>query len=101
MNGFLTGDFLAASAQALQATLFGVGIAALRLRLNSLWPVIVVHSLWDLCVFLMTASVATGAAESAMQAPTVTTFLAPTLFQLPLFLYGLWLLRGLRDQPPV
>ena len=95
LNGVLTGDFVAASAQALQATLFGVWIAALRLRLNSIWPVIVIHTLWDLGVFLLPAGPAVqGAGQLGLAA-----FFTPALIELPLMLYGLWLLRGVRLRP--
>lgn len=97
LNGLLTGDFPAAFAQALQATLFGVWIAALRLRLGSIWPVIVVHGLWDLGVFLLTTGTAT--ADASAQALTLSAYLTPALLELPLFLYGLYLLRGLWHQP--
>ena len=95
LNGVLTGDFVAASAQALQATLFGVWIAALRLRLNSIWPVIVIHALWDLGIFLLPA----GPAVQGSGQLGLAAFFTPALIELPLLLYGLWLLRGFRLRP--
>jgi len=101
MNGLLTGDYLAAFSQALQATLFGVWIAALRLRLSSIWPVMLIHALWDLGISLMVSGTAAGPAaiDGAAHPMTLSTFFLPALIQLPLFLYGVFLLRGLRHQP--
>jgi len=79
----------------LQATLFGVWIAALRLRLNSIWPVIVIHALWDLGIFLLPA----GPAVQGSGQLGLAAFFTPALIELPLLLYGLWLLRGFRLQP--
>ncbi len=96
LNGLMTGDYTAALAQALQATMFGVWIMAIRLKSKSLIPVMVIHGLWDFGLFLMAASaMAKAAPASAVEAPLVQQLLAPSLLELPLFLYGLWLLRGI------
>ncbi len=91
LNGLLTGDFPSAFTQAVQAAMFGVWVAALRLRLGSLWPVILIHGLWDLGIFLISA----GAEPVAAAEPSLLMYLIPVLIEAPLFLYGLWLLRGL------
>lgn len=86
LNGFLTGEFGPAMIQAVMAAGFGVWVAALRVRLNSVIPVMILHGLWDFSVFSMGAgSVAIGQ-------------LLVFGFAVILFIYGLWLLRGIKPQ---
>ena len=80
LNGFITGNFAAALVQALLAGMFGVWIGALRVRINTIIPLIIIHWLWDCLLFL------TGFLGGLVLMP----------FALILFLYGLWLLRGYR-----
>ena len=82
LNGFLTGAFAPAIFQAVLATGFGVWIGALRIRLNTILPLMVLHWLWDFSVF------------SLSQGISVLAQYLPIAFALVLFLYGLWLLRG-------
>lgn len=66
-------------AQAVGAATEGVGLAALRVRTNTLWPVIVLHALEDLLLhFGRLPAIPVNVAQSVI-----------------LFAYGLWLLRGL------
>lgn len=98
LNGFLTGDFTGATAQALTATLSGVWFMAIRLHTNSVYPGMIIHGLWDFGVFVLARSgksdilVENAAADGVS---TTSQFLFPVLLVLPLFLYGLWLLRGI------
>ena len=78
LNGLVTGDFRASTVQALFAGMFGIWIAALRTRLGTIIPVIIVHWLWDCFVFL------TGSTGGVIALP----------FSLALFIYGIWLLRN-------
>jgi uncharacterized protein len=77
LNGLITGDFRASTVQAFFAGMFGVWTVALRVRLNTIIPVIIIHWLWDCLAFL-------------------TNFLGDLAllpFALVLFVYGIWLLR--------
>ena len=80
-NGFLTGQFGPALFQAFMAFLSGVMFMGLRLRQNSLFPVMLVHGLWDFSVF------------SAGQSPLGNIGL---VFPIIFFIYGLWLLKDYR-----
>lgn len=97
-NGFLTGDFTGATAQALAATLSGVWFMAIRLRTNSVYPGMLIHGLWDFGVFVLARSGKSNIPvenAAAVEVSTTSQFLFPVLLVLPLFLYGLWLLRGI------
>jgi membrane protease YdiL (CAAX protease family) len=93
LNAFTTGDVPDALWQSGGAFLQGVGYAAIRLRIRSVWPMAVVHGLWDFALMLQLVS---GAQEgTAPLRPWVSLVLV-----LPIFLYGLYLLRGLRGNVP-
>jgi membrane protease YdiL (CAAX protease family) len=66
-------------AQALGAATEGVGLAALRVRTNTLWPLIALHALEDLLLHFG-------------RLPTIPVNVAQSVI---LFAYGLWLLGGL------
>lgn len=88
LNGLATGDFSSALWQSMAAFLQGVGYAAIRLRTRSVWPMVVVHGLWDFALvtsMLNTTTTSTGEGS-------VLPF-AALLAVLPLFLYGVFLLR--------
>ncbi len=90
LNGFVTGDFAAASVQAIAAGMSGLMYMALLIRTGSLWPPMIVHALWDFCIFLSVSK------ESVVpQAAPATTagWLAHLGLALPSLLYGLFLLR--------
>lgn len=91
-NGFASGEYGAALWQSAAAALQGVGYAAIRLRTRSVWPMVVVHGLWDFS--LMTATLGAAADGEGSILP-----LAALLAVLPLCLYGLFLLRGSRGRP--
>lgn len=88
-NGFATGDLAGALWQSAAAAMQGVGYAAIRLRIRSIWPMVLVHALWDFS--LMTATLAAAAEGETSVLP-----FAALLAVLPLCLYGLYLLRGAR-----
>ena len=93
LNVFLTGDLTAALLQAVAAFMSGVLFIALRIRTGSLYPLIIIHALWDFSLFVgLPASAATAAA------PTLSpiAMAAPVLLVLPLFLYALFLMRHVR-----
>ncbi|AKJ37550.1 CPBP family intramembrane glutamic endopeptidase [Methanosarcina barkeri] len=81
LNSLITGDFNASVFQAFFAGMFGVWAVALRVRLDTVIPLIIIHWLWDCLAFL------TGSSAG----------LVLLLFSFILFLYGIWLLRGFRS----
>jgi len=91
-NAFVTGDMSAALAQAIIATMSGIWFLAIRIQTRSLVPVMIIHGLWDFSIFMFNYGPATPAAESPS---FFVQLLAPSLIILPLFLYGLFLLRGI------
>lgn len=86
VNGFSTGDMQTALWQSLAAALQGVGYAAIRIRTGSIWPMVLIHGLWD---FSLMASAISAASQNEIS----TLPAASLLIVLPLFLYGLYLLR--------
>ena len=80
LNGLITGDFRASTVQAFFAGMFGIWAGALRVRLDTIIPIIIIHWLWD-CLAFLTNSL---------------WDLALLPFALVLFIYGLWLLRKYR-----
>ena len=95
LNGFITGDFSNAMIQAAGAALSGVWYAALRFRLGSVFPGMILHWLWDFLTFL---------GGSILLASLITPRFGVMGFilamQLPLALYGVWFLRKYRRQTP-
>jgi membrane protease YdiL (CAAX protease family) len=97
LNVFMTGELRSALIQSTAAALSGLLFIALRLRTGSLWPCIVVHGLWDFATFTIAAA-RSGASQpsSGGDAVTLMTFM-PILLVLPNALYGLWLMRHIRQ----
>jgi len=97
LNGFLTGNHIAAVAQSVAAVMSGVWLQAIRLRTRSLYPAMLLHGLWDFSLFMLIAAMAPAetTAPGAAGTPALQQYLAPLMLPLPLFLYGLWLLRGI------
>ncbi|WP_160292411.1 CPBP family intramembrane glutamic endopeptidase [Sphingopyxis fribergensis] len=90
LNVLITGDLPAALIQAVAAFMSGVMSLALRIRTGSLYPLIIVHALWDFSLFVgLPASAATEAAPTLSS----TAIVAPVQLVFPLFLYGLSLMR--------
>ena len=87
LNGLITGNFTAALLQALLAFLFGVWTAAVRIRLNTIIPLMILHWLWDFGVFSLGGQ---GGVKTILGSGL------PILFAIILFLYGLWSLDGYR-----
>ena len=87
-NFFLPGaDELGVAYQIFEAALVGVLFGAVRLRMNAIWPVMIVHATYDLILVL-----AFGHAFPV--APTVPGFLVATVVNLGLAAVGLFLLRA-------
>jgi membrane protease YdiL (CAAX protease family) len=96
-NVFLTGQIWAAVLQSLAACLSGLLFLALRLRMGSIWPAILLHAAWNFGLILLGRDAAplpppgTGGEGAAIPALAQA---GAILFVLPLGLYGLWLLRA-------
>ena len=87
-NLFLPGaDELGVAYQIFEATLVGVLFGAVRLRMNTIWPVMAVHAAYDLMLVL-----AFGHAFPV--APTVPGFVVDTVVNLALAGIGFSLLRA-------
>jgi membrane protease YdiL (CAAX protease family) len=89
-NLFLPGaDELGVAYQIFEAALVGILFGAVRLRMNTIWPVMIVHATYDLMLVL-----AFGHAFPV--APTLPGFLVATVVNLALAAVGLFLLRPRR-----
>lgn len=84
-NAALRGFSVLILLQAFGAVVQGVGLAALRLRTGTIWPLIVIHALHDISLQLGTLPIA------AVEAPIDTV----------LCLYGIYLLRRSKLPPPM
>lgn len=100
LNGFTTGDFSAASIQAVSAACSGLLFIALLIRTGSIWVPIIYHALWDALLFIMAVSAATNepAAGTVETATGFGQILIPLLLVMPNFLFALWLLRDVRSK---
>jgi len=88
-NLFLPGaDELGVAYQIFEAALVGVLFGSVRLRMNTIWPVMAVHALYDLMLVL-----AFGHAFPV--APTLPGFVVDTVVNLSLAVVGFSLLRAL------
>lgn len=100
-NGFATGDFYAAAIQAVTAFMTGIAFLGIRLRTGSIYPVMILHTLWDFT--LVTTVVGAMARFGAERMPEASSYgiaiiVAPVLLIGPNFLYGVFLLRrAVRD----
>ena len=82
LSGFVSGDFNASMLQAFYAFMFGFYMVALRIRLDTIIPGIIVHWLWDYLIDLTHFNGYSG------------VWVESFLFYIAFFAYGLWLLRN-------
>jgi|GEM_PF-849291 membrane protease YdiL (CAAX protease family) len=81
LSGFVSGDFNASIIQVFYAFMFGFYMVALRIRLDTIIPGIIIHWLWDYLIDLTYFNGYSGIwGESSF-------------FYIAFFAYGLWLLR--------
>lgn len=74
------------------ATFLGVCFSACYLRNKSLWPVIIIHAAFDLVGSIK--EIAVGGGIETISAPiTLESALSSIIITLPLFLYGLYILK--------
>lgn len=97
LNALTTGELLNAMLQAFTATLSGFAFMAILVRTGSIWPAIIYHALWDFGTFSISAGQQSG---SDIPAGDVGgwAFLLPVVLVLPHFLYGVYLLRNVRNE---
>jgi len=86
LNGLITGNFVGALIQAGLATLAGLWFGALRVRLTTIIPVMIIHALWDFAVF--------GSTQTGPDANPIFSILQFVFIPI-LVIYGIWLLRGI------
>lgn len=79
-------------AQIVYSTFFGVIFAACMLRNQTIWPVMLLHAAFDFAGNLGEISIG-GVLHEAPKAMEPTSALILGAITLPLFLYGLWILR--------
>jgi len=101
LNGFNTGEWGSAAKQSIAAGMSGMLFIGIVIRTGSLWPAIIYHWLWDCVLFLLGQG--SKIPETAPD-PAVLDNLGPgagflpLLLALPSFLWGLWLLRKVREE---
>ncbi len=81
LSGFVSGDFNTSILQAFYAFMFGFYMVALRIRLDTIIPGIIIHWLWDYLIDLTHFNGYSG------------VWVESILFYIAFFAYGLWLLR--------
>lgn len=97
LNAFALGDLHLAAAQAVAAMMTGFLLLALMLRTGSIWTAIVYHMVWNFGILLVAYETAQQSLPEGPLPPA--TYIVPLLVVLPNFLYGLVLLRKLRNHP--
>lgn len=90
LNVVGTGQLEQALMQSVTAFMQGLAYLAIRIRTGSVWPMVVVHALWDFSLML------TGLAHPPSDGANPEWQFLPLLIALPIFLYGIFLLRHLR-----
>ena len=103
LNGFATGDFLNSSVQAVAAGMSGFWFMAIRVLTKSIYPAMLMHALFDCSLFFLSGTGSPNTPPSVEQQHSIAltrtvSLIVPILFVLPLFLYGLWYLRGIGDK---
>lgn len=96
LNALTTGELLNAMLQAFTATLSGFAFMAILVRTGSIWPAIIYHALWDFGTFSISAGQQSGADVPGVDVGG-WAMLLPVILVTPHFLYGLYLLRNVRN----
>jgi len=95
LNVFVTGQLLEAAVQAVAAFLSGLLLMALLVRTGSIWVPIAYHALWDFGTFVASSTRPADAAPADFAQGW--TWALPMLVVLPNALFGLFLLRKVRN----
>jgi len=96
LNALTTGELLNAMLQAFTATLSGFAFMAILVRTGSIWPAIIYHALWDFGTFSISAGQQSSGDVSGGDVG-VWALLLPVILVTPHFLYGVYLLRNVRN----
>jgi len=98
LNAFITGEVTSAIIQSVAAFMTGFYFMAIRVRSGSLIPGILLHWFYDFSIFMMVYKEA-GASKLVEQTPQLDTLpqILPILMVIPLFLYGFYLLRNVKQ----
>ncbi len=102
MANFLFGRYslLAASVQMTYAVFAGAFFSACMLRNHSIWPVIIMHAIFNTSGSLQ--EIAVGGSFGQFYEPTPENALGGLIVLFPLFVYGLFILRKVKPiNPPV
>jgi len=91
LNGFITGDFGQAITQASINVLSGLWYTGVRIRNKSIFPIMILHILWDFSALALTLGAAQNTAEPSLFAAAIPVIVTPILW-----VYGAWLVWGLR-----
>lgn len=84
---------LSSLTQMVYSLFFGVVFAACVLRNNSIWPMVVMHAAVDLGGSMLRDIAVGGPVNAAVANSTVAEAVTSVVITLPLFLYGLFILR--------
>ena len=96
LNGFITGEFGQAITQAGINVLSGFWYTGLRIRNKSIFPVMILHILWDFSALTLTLGAAHGTGEPSLFAAAIPVIATPILW-----IDGAWLVWGLRTEEKV
>lgn len=93
------GSLLEVITQIVYTTFFGVFFAACFLRFGSIWPAIITHALFDMMATLDEIVVGNKFTGHVLNMNySLENALTTILLTLPLFLYGLFILRKVRPK---
>ncbi len=87
---------MASLTQVLYATFMGVFFAACVLRNNSIWPAIICHALFNICSDFNAIAVNGSFGQVSTTNTTLADALSTIIVFLPLFIYGLFILRKVK-----
>lgn len=93
LNVFVTGDLGQAVLQCFGAGVLGLLFCAIRLRSGSLFPVIILHALWNFAIVMLALSA--GQTSGAPVPFSWSAALVAGAVYLPIPVYALYLLRGI------
>ncbi len=96
LNALTTGDLPAAIAQSITAAMSGLLFIAIVLRTGSILPAMFIHALWDFSNLLGIVNIVPPSEQVAVDPRLL---IVPIIVQIPTFLYALFLLRKVRNQP--
>lgn len=94
---FVTGNLAAGVQQAFAAAISGFLFTVLRVHIGSIYPVMLLHTLWDFSIFTMVSSPQQSLHSVETPGGLVGLF-APCLLVLPNFLCALYPMRRVKRE---